>query len=210
MASDGCLISDGRHINLTSKDLEQLNTFKRILGINTPISWKWRGDHDIKYPQIQFSNVRLYRWFLSIGITPQKSKTISEVAIPDQFFFDFLRGEFDGDGSSYAYWDTRWRSSVSIYINFCSASRPFLTWVQQKIFLLLHIEGNIKNERKIFVLQYSKSKAKILYTTLYANQTSLFLKRKKDKLDRQWLADEMSDKGMAPKFKSRGSVICIS
>lgn len=85
-----------------------------------------------------------------------------------------------------------------------------MTWVQQKIFLLLHIEGNIKNERKIFVLQYSKSKAKILYTTLYANQTSLFLKRKKDKLDRQWLADEMSDKGMAPKFKSRGSVICIS
>ena len=34
----------------------------------------------------------------AIGLTPNKSKTLAPLAIPDEYFRDFLRGEFDGDG----------------------------------------------------------------------------------------------------------------
>src|SRR5688572_14308333 len=135
MATDGSLSIDGRHLNLTSNDLEQLETFKKCLGLTTKISWKQSGrkGEDRWGSQIQFGDVTLYRWFLSVGITPQKTFTLGEIKVPDRYFFDFLRGEFDGDGSSHAYWDTRWRSSVSLYIKFYCASKPHLVWINKKI-----------------------------------------------------------------------------
>ncbi|MDO8512855.1 MAG: hypothetical protein Q7S57_06315 [bacterium] len=211
MATDGCLISDGRHLNLTSKDTEQLLLFKKILKLKVKISYKSRGGEPRKmYGQLQFGDVELYRWFISIGITPRKSKTIGAINVPDRFFFDHLRGEFDGDGSSCAYWDTRWRSSVSLYMNFCSASRPHLEWIQKKVLFLLEIVGCIKKARSIYVLQYSKTKARPLFNALYDNQTDLFLKRKKDKMDRQWTALSNAKNGIIPTFSDKNHAIKIS
>jgi hypothetical protein len=192
MASDGCLISNGKTINLTSKDIDQLETFKKILGLKTPLSWKWRGAHDIKYPQVQFCNVRLYRWFQSIGISPHKSLTIHKVLVPDNFFFDFLRGEFDGDGCSYAYWDTRWRSSVSIYVSFVSGSKKYLEWIQEKTNQLAGVCGVVAPGTRGYSLKYAKYQAKILHTKMYYEKAMPHLKRKKEKFDRQLQSHDWS------------------
>ena len=37
LATDGCLSPDGRHITLTSKDLDQLETFMKCVGIKNKI-----------------------------------------------------------------------------------------------------------------------------------------------------------------------------
>ena len=42
--------------------------------------------------QIQFGDVVFYQWLLSLGLTPNKSKTIGPLKIPYEYFFDFLRG----------------------------------------------------------------------------------------------------------------------
>ncbi len=34
ITTDGCLSSDGRHINITSKDTDQLNNIKKCLNVN--------------------------------------------------------------------------------------------------------------------------------------------------------------------------------
>lgn len=192
MASDGCLYSDGRHMSLTSQDLDQLETFKRCLGLTNKISWKPNGYTGYKGSQVQFSDATLHRWFISIGITPRKTFTIGKVKIPDKYFSDYLRGEFDGDGSSHGYWDTRWHSSVSIYISFASASIKNLIWLRKNIKKLTDVSGIIKPGSKVYNLEFSKKKAKYIYEFMYYNKDIPFLKRKKDKLDRQWAANELA------------------
>lgn len=213
MATDGCLHSDGRHLNLTSNDLDQLDTFKRCLGLTAKISWKPGGFTGKLHPQVQFGDVTLYRWFISIGITPRKTHTIAEVKIPDNFFFDYLRGEFDGDGSSHAYWDSRWRSSVSIYINFACASLQHLEWLNQTIYRLLDISGVIKKKygSGVYNLRFAKMVARQLHEAMYYSENIHYLRRKKEKLDRQWEADILAKEHKQPTgFIKGGSILRIA
>ena len=133
LATDGNLSGDGRHINFTSKDIQLIKTFRKCLGIKNKIGLKSSGFSEKKYFRIQFSDVILYRWFLEIGLTPAKTHTIGELKIPNQYFFDFIRGHFDGDGSCYSYWDKRWHSSFMFYIHFVSANEKHVVWLRQKI-----------------------------------------------------------------------------
>lgn len=43
IASDGCLSKDGSHIDFTSKDLEQVENFRKVLGLKNRIGLKSRG-----------------------------------------------------------------------------------------------------------------------------------------------------------------------
>ena len=115
IATDGCLSKDGILIDLTSNDREQLENFSKCLGVNFKIGLKWNNNKD-KSLRIQFKNRIFYDFLLSIGLTPRKSLTMGKLIIPDKYFFDFLRGCFDGDGCFYSYWDKRWRSSHMFYI----------------------------------------------------------------------------------------------
>src|ERR1700722_7240854 len=109
IATDGCLYGDGRHINFTSKDLEQIENFKKCLGITNKIGRKSRGgEREKKYFVVQIGDVLFYKFLNDIGLHKAKSLTLSEIKIPEHYFIDFLRGCFDGDGCSYSYWDKRW------------------------------------------------------------------------------------------------------
>ncbi|MGH7241101.1 MAG: LAGLIDADG family homing endonuclease, partial [Candidatus Saccharimonadales bacterium] len=111
IASDGCLSNNGRHLNITSNDIEILEYVIDILDLKVKISTKKNGFGGLG-SYIQFGDVALYDFFLNAGITPSKSKTILKVNVPREFYRDFLRGVFDGDGSVYGFWDRRWRSSL--------------------------------------------------------------------------------------------------
>ena len=73
LATDGCL-SPPYLIDLTSKDREQLENFRRCLGVELNITKKYSGDRE--YLRIQFKNTLFYNFLLSIGLTPAKSKTL--------------------------------------------------------------------------------------------------------------------------------------
>lgn len=197
-------------MNLTSMDIDQLETFKRIMNLKVKIGWKSHGVDSELCSQIQFGGVCLYQWFISIGITPRKSKTISKVLVPEEFFFDFLRGEFDGDGTSHAYWDTRWRSSVCIYISFASASTEYLVWLQTLTKKLAGISGVISPAGTIFSLKFAKTESKILFSKMYHSENIPFLKRKKDKLMRQFYTDLMAKCGQFPNMNDKKHAIKIA
>lgn len=211
MATDGCLYSDGRHMSLTSKDIDQLETLKRCLGINNKIGWKPSSYSGDMASHVQFGDVTLYRWLIKIGITPRKTFTIGNIHIPKKYFLDYLRGEFDGDGSSHAYWDARWRSSVSIYINFSCASKKHLEWLNKMIESLVHVSSNIRYGSKVYYLRFSKQKAYKIYQAMYYSPNIPYLKRKKEKLDRQWAANAVAKQGLAPNSLIRnGSILRIA
>ena len=186
LTTDGNLYKDGRHIEFTSKDIELVKTFRKCMNLSgVKIGTKTSGFNDKKYPRIQFSNVRLYQELLNIGLTPNKSRTINELKIPDQYFFDFLRGCFDGDGTIYSFWDPRWHSSFMFYLNFASGSNYFLRWLQKKIKTLCNLNGNIgPGSNETYLLKYAKKEGEILFNKMFYSRNIPFLKRKYKKAKR--------------------------
>lgn len=184
ITTDGNLSKDGRHIIFTSKDLDQINNFQKSLGINHKINVKKGGySKTKKYFFVQFSNVKFYRFLISIGLKPNKSKSLQEILLPDKFFPDFLRGHLDGDGYSYSYWDKRWPNSFRLYSVFISASKQHLEWIQEKILTLYEIRGSLKfSGRSVYHLVYSKHSSLKLLDLIYYSSSVLSLERKKFKI----------------------------
>lgn len=172
----------GRHFDLTSKDKSLILTFKKCLGISgIKIGRKHSGSQSKKiYFRVQIGNVIFYNGLLSIGLTPNKSKTISALKIPNAYFFDFLRGCWDGDGTFYAYWDPRWESSYMFYISFASASPPFLKWIQETLRRLTHstIEGKINFVYETSQLRFAKAGSELLFRKMFYSKNAPHLQRK--------------------------------
>lgn len=179
LAADGNLSKDGRHIDFTSKDKDLVITFKRCLNIKNKIGRKTSGYTGTNnYFHVQFGSVIFYTWLLGVGLTPKKSKTIGFLKIPDEYFFDFLRGSFDGDGTIYSYWDPRWHSSYMFYLRFISASRKHLEWLQKTIVRLCGIFGNIKESRRVYSLEFAKAGTYTIFGKMFYKDGLPCLKRK--------------------------------
>jgi len=139
LVTDGHLSIDRRHIVFVSAEMEQIETFRRILELRNPIRRQPPGGLGIPTLQVQFGDRLLYDWLVAIGFTARKTYTIGRLSIPDEFFPDFLRGHLDGDGSIVAYIDrfqTRLKPEYvyqRLYVRFLSASRPHIQWLQEPL-----------------------------------------------------------------------------
>jgi LAGLIDADG-like domain len=186
IASDGYVSKDKRHVSFVSKDEEQIVNYMKALSIRNKIGYtRVKNRNPEEYRRVQFSDAVFWRFLNEIGLYPAKSKIIGELLIPDQFFFDFLRGEFDGDGSISSYYDKRWKSSFLFYISFATASKDFALWLRGKIELLLGIHGHISiSKRSGFCqLRYAKTEAILLISKMYENPDCIFLSRKRLKIN---------------------------
>lgn len=184
IATDGNLSNDKRHMTFVSKDLQLIKTFKKCVGIKNRVGLKKSGfAPNKKYYFVQFGDVRFYNFLTLIGLTPAKSKTLGELLIPEKYFFDFLRGCFDGDGSFYSYWDKRWASSFLFYLSFVSASLDFINWQKHKINKLSGVHGHIdKAYRGAYQLKYAKQEANIVIQRMYYSPKIPRLERKFKKI----------------------------
>jgi hypothetical protein len=102
IATDGCLVRDGRHLSITSKDRDLLETARRCLGITARVTTTTNPRPCL---HLQWSDVLLHRWLTDIGLMPAKSLCLGPLRVPDEGFRDFLRGCIDGDGSIVTYVD---------------------------------------------------------------------------------------------------------
>jgi hypothetical protein len=186
IATDGCLANDGLLIDLTSKDMEQLLNFSKCVGVDFKIGDKKNGNGD-KCLRIQFKNKIFYDFLLSIGLTPKKSLTLGKIKIPDKYFFDFLRGCFDGDGCFYSYWDPRWRSSYMFYIEFISASKKYIDWLHSELQSKIKVIGHstfTSRKNKYYQLKYAKKEAVEIIKKMYYDKKVICLSRKRLKIEK--------------------------
>ena len=195
LATDGSLSKDGLHFDLTSKDLDQIKAFQNCLGLyDIKIGKKYSGKRSEKnkkyYYRIQFGDVNFYQWCLGFGFTPNKSKTMGALKVPQKYFFDFLRGCFDGDGSSYSYWDPRWRSSFMFYMSFTSASPNFLKWLQKHININADISGKITRGTRSYQLRFAKKESRVLVKKIYYTNNIPYLERKFAKIRKTLKIDD--------------------
>lgn len=147
-----------------------------------------------RYYRLQFGDVLFYQWLLSVGLTSKKSLTISELAIPDEYFFDFLRGAFDGDGCFYSYFDPRWKSSFVFYTTFVSASIKHITWLREEIHRHLGISGHVTRGKKstVYQLKYAKEDSFKILKNMYHSIDVVCLSRKRVKVEAALAQNEQS------------------
>lgn len=142
ITTDGSLSIDGRHLDITSNDVQLLDTAKKCLKINNKITPKSSGFTGKKTSyHIQFGNVVLYKWLLSIGLMPNKTWLLRSLKIPNKYFFDFLRGHLDGDGCIRKFMDPVYPNSQRLYITFNSVSFSHINWLKREIKNLANLNG---------------------------------------------------------------------
>ncbi len=142
VATDGCLLNTGRHVAFVSKDLEQIQNFLRC--VDRPGATV--RDDGTAY-RVYFGDVELYDWLTAAGLTPRKNLTLASLVVPDEFFFDTVRGLLDGDGSIAHYVHQPNRADYPGYryrrlcVRFYSASHAHLTWLRFRLGATLGIRG---------------------------------------------------------------------
>lgn len=186
LATDGNLSPDGRHFDVTSKDKDQLVNFMSCLKIKVKIGYKTSGYTGKKITHIQFGDVLFYKFLLSIGFMPTKTKIIAAIKIPEKYFFDFLRGHLDGDGTFFSYWDPRWRSSFMFYTMFISASKEHILWIRKKLTQSLGIRGSldVSMYSRAYHLEFAKRESRILLKKIYYSPHVICLERKRLKIEK--------------------------
>ncbi len=176
--ADGCLSSDGRHLDFTSKDKEQVINFKNCLNLTNKITKKTRAKEKIKkYYHVQFSNVKLYKFLEGIGLMPRKSLVLKEIKTPTRFFPDFLRGLFDGDGSFHTFIHPE-SQYPQFRVKFASASPNFIRWLHKEINKRLDVRGYITKTQRAEVLEYAKSDSVKILNFMYYFPDIIYLTRK--------------------------------
>ena len=189
LVTDGNLSPDGRHISFVSKDIEQVRNFLTCLGLKVKIGVVKSGYDASEAYKVQFGDVLFYKFLQKIGLTCAKSKTMGVIKIPRKYFFDFLRGCFDGDGYTYSYWDKRWKSSFMYYLGFVSAAPAYIKWLQNKILELTGKKGHVTYSKRSSCaqLKYAKKDSLYIMKKMYYTKNVVCLSRKRLKI-RQSLA----------------------
>ena len=166
ITTDGCLSSDGRHIDITSKDYKFLQEIKSSLGIGNTIGNKYNNKKQ-KFFHIQFANRNFYDFLLSTGLMPKKSLVLKQVKVPGIYFFDFLRGLIDGDGGIQR-WIHHTNKREQWNLRIASGSIKFLEWLQNKIEMLIGVKRRLYTEgQNCFRLKYGKIAARIIAQKCY-------------------------------------------
>jgi len=193
ITTDGCLSNDGRHFVFVSKDMEQIQNLKRCLGLKVKVGKHTSGRKSEKrlYHHLQWGDVVLYDFLLKLGLTSNKSLTLGALDIPDKYFFDFLRGSFDGDGSFYSYFDPRWKNSFMFYLAFTSASRAHVNWLRSTLKRLTKVSGHMTKSygssaarNEIYNLRFAKNESIQVLEHMYKHPKAVHLSRKRLKIER--------------------------
>jgi len=166
VASDGCLSSDGRHIDITSKDYQLLSTVKELSGVSNKIAKKHNAKSQIAY-HIQIGSKNFYNFLLSVGLTPNKSLTLGALKVPGKYFTEFLRGLIDGDGSIRK-WAHPGNNKEQWSLRIYSGSKNFIQWVKDNSEFLLKVGGRIhQNGEALWVLKYGKMATRVIAEKCY-------------------------------------------
>jgi len=191
LATDGCLSSDKRHIILTSRDRELVESFLTCLG--RPIKYTvGRTRLGKRAYYAQFYDVTFYDWLVARGLTPRKSLTLGAIDVPETYLIPLARGLLDGDGSVCVFRHTPTRKKYPNYeyerlwVFFLSASQTHIDWLRGRIKESFGLNGHVerivrKKRHDLFRLKYGKRESIVLLQLLYSDPNAPCLNRKRQR-----------------------------
>jgi hypothetical protein len=163
----------------TSIDLDLLEWIKSILKVDTKILQDKTGCY-----RYMFCNTDLALDLMGRGIVPNKTYMNIFPTIDINYFHDFVRGFFDGDGNIYRTKD----QNNTLHLTFVGKLKENLQSLGNILKDELGLIPKIYTHHETcYRLRYCLFESLSLYHWMY-NSPSFFLKRKKDTFE-QWLTD---------------------
>lgn len=171
IATDGNLSSDGRHIELTSKDLNHLERLRVVLSISSRVGRKSNGARTGTSFRLQIGDKQLYGFFSEVGLVPKKSLQLGALRIPPEHFRDFLRGVIDGDGSINT-WVHSTNKTRQWALRVYSASPVFASWLKAKVESRFGVVGRAHVEQRagrnpLYIIKFGKLAARVILGECY-------------------------------------------
>ena len=186
LTADGTITNGKLKLALSIKDMDHLEKFKIFMSSNYPIhiykqllgktSVIKDKTKEYYYGIIEFTSKKLVIDLEKYSITPRKSFTVQfGLNIPKEYICSYMAGLVDGDGFITI-------SNNKIHFGFVSHeqfAKEFAKQLMQECDLK---ENNLVPHGNVYVVRYSGKQVEKIIHFLY-NKTSIFLDRKKNKLD---------------------------
>lgn len=178
LAADGSIQKDGGiKIGLSAVDKQFLENIRTCLNSTYPIRDYITKD-GFTVSEFIFRSEKIKQRLNEFGIVNNKTKTLTfPYSLPKEFYIDFIRGYFDGDGTFCTAGKYK-RASL------CGYNQEFLISVVD----ILEAQYNIPkvkiqkdNRGNTYYFQYSQFSAQKLYELFYKNCPQLYLPRKYEK-----------------------------
>jgi intein-encoded DNA endonuclease-like protein len=189
--ADGNMIRNKRgahfiEFQITDKDL--LYKIRDLLKSNHKITERRRSDKWKNSYRLQIGSKEMFNSLINLGLTPNKSKTIDFPEIPKEYFSDFVRGYFDGDGCvticNYIRKERNNKKCRKLLSGFVSGSENFLKSLHEKLKFFSGIKGGSFYKNKGYRLFFCDEDSLKLYNFMYNKiKSGLFLERKKNKFE---------------------------
>lgn len=133
--------------------------------------------------RIQIGSKEMFKDLQKLKLTPNKTKRMELPKIKKEFWGDFLRGFFDGDGNVWMgkIHKNRTKSTFGLQVCLTSSSFNFLSSIHQKLKREGLVGGSlyIVKNKECGRLSFSTNNALKLYEIMYNIPHTLFLKRKR-------------------------------
>lgn len=187
VTADGCIcvnknrIKNNLTLDITSAEKRHLYKIRRAINSDHKIGKKNNG-HGNNAFRLQIRNSILTQSLISLGIPPNKTFNLRPIHIPNEYFSDFARGFFDGDGTVYIY---KVNKVKQIKVSFACASLVFIKDFNKRLCLNLNIPiktvhiKKTKGERNFYDTYFYINDCEKLANYFYKNNPSLFMLRKK-------------------------------
>jgi intein-encoded DNA endonuclease-like protein len=138
--------------------------------------------------RIQIGSAEWFNDLGKIGLFPNKTKRMLLPNVPDNFFGDFIRGYFDGDGNVWTglIHKKRVTQAYTIQVSFTSGSLDFLISLRTQL-QRCGLKGGgvfVSKTANFARLTFSRQDALKIYEIMYNAEHKLFLKRKKVVFDK--------------------------
>lgn len=181
IAADGTISKDCNRIKigLALKDKEILEKIKEELKLEPEIKvYRSNNGHDCC--SLTWTCEEHKKDLAYYNIVPAKTFILKPpLNLSKEYYIDFIRGYFDGDGSVNL---IHQKKGNSLRWQICSANKDFLSWIVETLYSQYGIKKvNIQMAMRVhplYYFQYSTNATKEIYKILYS-ENSLSLLRKK-------------------------------
>lgn len=171
--ADGCVSNRSNQISIVSNDEYLLNSFKEEIKCTKEI---YQNPNHKRAKTLYFSSSIMKKDLINLGCTPRKSLTIEFPNVNNEYYGDFLRGNFDGDGCI-----TKSNTQTQAYF---LGTKKFLNSIQDILNQEKIQTNKIQKNMSIFRLRITgKKNLRLLKGYLYNNDPKFFLQRKKGGFD---------------------------
>ena len=184
----------GKYVRVSSTDRDRIETIKRLLSSeHSVVEEKAKKNRKERFVLRIGSHV-LFDALIRLGVTERKSLTMKFPSVPQNFFSDFVRGYFDGDGCVYFERGSGATGKIVKRLStiFTSGSKEFLSTLMHRLrkYSGVSVRDIYHYRENEFQLRYSTEDSLKIFSLIYSGSISkrLYLRRKYDIFKRYFKA----------------------